>query len=100
MTKSSIKRIGPRCKCGYVFAPVVPIRSRKFQSFAVVSDKDYQRFLRAESRMLRAAAGSAKLRATARSSKLVGSVLECPDCGRLLFATPGGKSKAFYMKED
>jgi hypothetical protein len=92
------KQTGRRCKCGYVFARLAN-RRRQFASFAVVSDQNYQRFLRAEVRVLRAADGPAQLRAIARSAKYVGSLLECPDCGRLLFASPGGDSEAFYVRE-
>ena len=78
----------------------MPIRSRKFQSFVVVSDADYQRFLKAESCVLQAVSQPAKLRAVARSSQLVGSLLECPDCGRLLLTKPDGDSDGFYSRDD
>ena len=94
------KAILAQCKCGYTFL-ATSIRSRKFASYAVVRDKDYQRFLKAEVRVLQAPAElEAKLRAIGKSSKLVGSLLECPDCARLLLWTPGGGSKAYYSRED
>jgi hypothetical protein len=100
MKATTTKRTGRSCKCGYIFSLPTTIRSRKFESFAVVSDKSYQRFLKAEVGVLRAADGIAKSRATVHSSKFVGSLLECPDCGRFLLTTPGGNSEAFYLRED
>ena len=88
-----------QCKCGYTFL-ATSIRSRKFASYAVVRDKDYQRFLKAEVRILQAPDEPTKMRPHAQCSKLVGSLLECPDCARLLLWTPGGGSKAYYSREE
>ena len=76
------------------------IRGRKFESFAVVNDKSYQRFLKAEAAVLSADGEAARLAAIFRASKLVGSLLECPDCGRFLLSMPGGTSEALYLRED
>jgi hypothetical protein len=99
MSKSKKTPTGPSCKCGYVFSNMTPIRSRRFRSFAVVNEKDYKRFLRAEIRVLRAAGLQARLRAIARSCKLIGSLRECPACGRFLFITPGERSETFFMRK-
>jgi len=93
-------KAGRSCLCGYLFAPMMPIRNRKFESFAVVSDRSYQRFLKAEARVLRAAGQTAKLHAIARAAKLVGSLLECPACGRFLFDPPDGSAGAFYLRKE
>jgi hypothetical protein len=98
--KIKVNKTGRRCKCGYLYSGKVAVGSRKFASYAVVSDRSYQRFLKAELGALQAANAGVKLRAIARASKLVGSLLECPDCGRFLLAMPGGSSKTFYLIED
>ena len=98
--KSTNKKAGRTCKCGYVFSNTPSIRARKFESFAVVNNRSYQRFLKAEVVVLGAADGIAKLLAIGRSSKLIGSLLECPDCGRFVLYLPGGSSEAFYLRED
>lgn len=91
---------GKSCKCGYVFSDVAAIRSRKLKSFAVVSDKSYQRFLKAELGVVQAGSEIAKSRAIARASAFVGSLIECPECGRFLLSPPGGDSEAVYFRED
>ena len=55
------------------------VAGKILESFAVVSDRDYQRFLTAEGRVLRAADESARSRAIARSSQFIGTLLQCPD---------------------
>ena len=99
MSTSKTTPTGLSCKCGYVFSNMTSIRSRRFRSFAVVNEKDYKRYLRAEIRVLRAASLQAKLRAIARSSELIGSLRECPACGRFLFITPGGRSGVFFLRK-
>ena len=100
MKKTSKPKVGRRCKCGYFFSLTETGSKRKFESFAIVSDRDYQRFLRAENRVLRAKDEHAYFRAIGRSAELVGSLFECPDCGRILLTKPGGNPEAFYMKEE
>lgn len=95
--KKSPKEPGRICKCGFVFEY---FQKRKFNSFAVVNDKDYQRFLRAENRVSRAVDETEKLRAMGRSARFVGSMLECPECGRLLLIMPNAASSAYYSKEE
>ena len=85
-----------RCKCGYKFSGA----DRKFEPFAVVRDRDYQAFLKSESRVLAARGEHAKMKAVARSSELVGSLMECPRCSRTLFLKPGGADVVFFRQED
>lgn len=100
MSRSTTKTTGPRCRCGYTFLLAPPLGRRTFNSFAVVNDKVYSRFLRAESRVLRATERASKARAVASASVFVGSLLECPECGRLLLKTPDGTSESCYLRDN
>ena len=84
------------CKCGYSFSDV----DRKFESFAVVRDRDYKAFLKSESGVLASKSKQAKMRAIAHSSELVGSLMECPKCSRTVFLKPGGVDLVFFRRED
>src|SRR5438045_1700101 len=89
------------CKCGYVFAVEKPSKERSFDSFAVIRDKEYKRFLKSEMAVLESTSKEAKLKAIATSSGYVGSIMECPDCGRFRFTVPGGKSSVItYIREN
>ena len=46
MKTSGKGKNGMRCKCGYSFSREAIKRRRKFESFAVVNDRDYQAFPR------------------------------------------------------
>ena len=98
MKLDAAENVGPSCKCGYFFAVATAIRKRPFSSFAIVNDRHYPRFLKAEDRALKAETPTEKLRALGRSSKLVGSILEFPDCGRLLILKPGEGPREDYVR--
>lgn len=100
VSRSTATTTGPRCRCGNTFSLAAPLGRRTFNSFAVVNDKVYSRFLRAESRVLLATETASKARAVASASVFVGSLLECPECGRLLLRKPNRTSVAFYLRED
>jgi acetone carboxylase gamma subunit len=91
-----------RCKCGYSFSAAV--HRNKFESFAVIDDRQYLEFLRSESKVLQARGEQATLREIARSSDYVGCLLECPECSRLLLLKPSAGSpeshRAFYTREE
>jgi hypothetical protein len=93
-----------RCKCGYRFSGKAAKHQRKFESFTVVNDRDYQAFLKSERGVLRARGAQAKLRAIARSAEYVGCLFECPECSRVLLLKPSANSpddvSTFYMKEE
>jgi hypothetical protein len=89
-----------RCKCGYSFSSEAAKRHRKFESFAVVRDRDYQAFLKSESRVLVSKGEQAKMRAIAHSSELIGSLMECPQCSRTLLLKPGAADMVFFRRED
>ena len=94
---------GLRCKCGYRFALQATMRRRKFASFAVIDNGEYQAFLKSERGVLRARGERAKLQAIARSSKYVGCLFECPKCSRVLLLKPFARQSegdwTSYMKE-
>jgi hypothetical protein len=89
-----------QCKCGYSFSREAAKRPRKFESYAVVRDRDYPALIKSEMRVLRASGEDAKLRAIARSSKYVGCLLECPKCSRLLLLKPGADDSVIYLREE
>ena len=93
---------GMRCLCGYKFSP----RSEgapPYESYAIVDNKDYGKFIKLETKITHATDGSAALAAISRSSMYVGSLLECPKCSRLLLLKPVGSSSGrdviFYQRE-
>ena len=85
-----------RCKCGYVFSGT----DRKFESFAVIHDRDYQAFLESERQVSAAGSEAAKLKAVLHSSQFVGSLMECPRCSRTLFLKPGAADWVFFRREE
>jgi hypothetical protein len=89
-----------RCKCGYSFSSEAAKPNRKFESFAVVRDRDYQAFLKSESRVLASKSEQAKMLVIAHSSELVGSLMECPQCSRTLLLKPGAADLVFLRRED
>jgi len=93
-----------RCRCGYSFSRAATRQRKKFESFAVVNDRDYRAFLKLEIKASRARSDDARLRALASSAGYVGNLLECPECSRVLLLKPsaGGPdgSATFYVKEE
>jgi len=94
-----------KCKCGYDFLQQqVHGGVTGFESYALIDDKNYRLFLRSEMKVIRADNEAARLRAIGRSSRYVGSVLECPKCSRLLLFKPGGDSPGggpiLYKREE
>ena len=85
------------CKCGYNFSGKTRLK-REFKSFAVIDDENYRKFLKSELRVLQAKDLKAKLQAIYRSSKLVGSLFECPKCSRLMLRKPGKGNAVILQK--
>ena len=88
-----------QCDCGYEFL-AMSILTRKYRSFGIINDRDYQRFVKFEVRVAEASEPAGKLRAIAKSSKYIGSVLECPDCGRLLVNMPGEDRSVYTLSRE
>ena len=93
-----------KCKCGYRFSGTVDLKRRKFESYAVICDKDYQKFVALEAKIIRSPKGIKKLSLIGNASKHIGSLLECPQCSRLLFLKPSGRAfrtrPSFYAREE
>jgi phage pi2 protein 07 len=85
-----------RCKCGHVIQPA----SSPPETFAVIRNSDYQKFIKSETRVLAAKDMDAKLRAIARSARLIGTMVECPKCSRTLFMKPGGDEVVFLRRDE
>jgi hypothetical protein len=86
-----------RCFCGRVFAMEAKMRERK--SFAVIADATYRRFLGLERKVQAATTREERLKAIARSARLVGSLWKCPACARLVFTYPGAEKVEYYQLE-
>lgn len=93
-----------RCKCGYSFSQKITASPRQCESYALVNDKNYQAFLKSEIGVIQAGNERTKMCAIARSSKYLGSLLECPQCSRLVLLKPNGKSPRrgpiFFKREN
>jgi hypothetical protein len=76
------------CPCGFVHN-LSPIPD---DGWLVVRDRDYEALIDAE---LTSAAG-ARERGTRRID-LWGRLYECPECGRLMWSTPGDRSTNFRV---
>lgn len=88
-----------KCRCGFNFAKARLLNGKHaYESFALVNDKDYRRFLRAEMKVLQAPDNASKSAAIARCAKYVGTVMKCPRCSRIGIADPAGKLSGFYSK--
>ena len=93
-----------KCKCGYRFSGSLHPKRCGFKSYAVIRDKDYQKVLALEAKIITASKGAKKLSLIGNASKHIGSLLECPQCSRLLFLKPNGRTSlegpSFYVAED
>ena len=91
------------CKCGYKFSFEPRPSWRKFVSYAVVRDKDYRSFLNSEIQVMKASNKAKNLPSIGEAAKLVGSLIECPQCLRLLLFRPGKEvsknTPLFFMPE-
>jgi len=78
-----------KCRCGYNFAQNAVEEKRAFRSFAVIDDRDYKKLLESEIKIKNVNETESRLKAIAESSTLVGWLLECPRCKRVLLQVPG-----------
>lgn len=86
-----------KCLRGHVFVPEARLRDRK--SFAVIADATYRRFLGLERKVKEATTREERLKAIARSARMVGSLRKCPACARLVLVHPGGVKVEYYALE-
>ncbi len=87
-----------RCPCGYEFAIGGKLRDRPFESFAVIQDRNYKKFLRSEYKALQAESENLKMRQIARSAKLAGALIECPQRLGLIFILPDDSTPRYYSR--
>ena len=95
------------CKCGYNYARAALEHAKKrgakrdapYDSYAVVNDKDYRRFIRLEADFLAAPDRESQWKAFSRSSRYVGSLMVCPRCGMYLFLKPKASEAVFLQVE-
>lgn len=87
-----------KCMCGHLFTLERDLRPRP-DNYAVIRDNEYKKVLRIEVKVLNAKDKLARLAAITRAARYVGSMRTCPDCGRLVFLTPGGDEVPFFKQE-
>ena len=90
-----------RCPCGYV----QDLSAIPDAGWLTVRDADYESLLAAERErdVLRAQAPAAPVEAFGSADRTVvdalGTLYECPSCGRLLWRRPGDEEYRSYMPE-
>lgn len=96
-----------RCVCGYDFTDDVlrSVRERGAKghdSYLLVHDRDFKKFIRHEVKWAASAAAKDKdgaLRSIAKAAKYAGGVHVCPECARLHLWAPGMEKQAVYRPE-
>ena len=86
-----------KCLCGYMFAAV---ERNTENDFALIRNPDYQSFLQLEQRVLAEKTEEERLSRIAKSARLVGNVMECPECGRLVITPAGEDGPAGYFTRE
>jgi len=93
------------CKCGYEFSKQIlaDLRSKKetaLESYAVVPDRSYRKFIKRETKVLAAKGDKARAKAIGKSARFVGTMLVCPECGRWAVSLPDRDEVTFLVRED
>ena len=84
------------CKCGQHLAN----KDFEFESYAVIADVNYERFLESEVKVLSSKRRRERLRHIRRSAEYVGSLVRCPGCERLALVLPGREPAVEFYFED
>jgi len=82
------------CDCGFSFSTASRQKPRPYRSYALIDDRQYRKFLRAEMK----AVASKSLKDIARASAYVGSLCICPDCGRVRVRWPDCETPATTLE--
>ena len=89
-----------QCKCGYSFARALAEDDFAHEHYAVVNDRVYQPFLRAEIKVLKCKRDQRrKMQAMQHSLRYVGNMSECPECGLIAWSKPGAGEVQYYRLE-
>jgi len=88
------------CSCGFNFA-LHRANDGELESYAVVSDKKYQKFLKREMKVLKAPQDDPekRFRLIFKSSRLIGSLQRCPDCSRYCLHLPGQEETIILARD-
>lgn len=82
----------PKCECGFNYAKA-RLDGRDLESYAVIRDKDYRRVVKKELEYLSERDKEKKGRLLFSTSRWVGSLKQCPECGTWMFLPPEKRSK-------
>jgi hypothetical protein len=85
------------CRCGFNFSDE---KECGFETYAVVQDEDYRKFLKAEMKAVACKSGDSRLAAIAHASQYVGTAYACPACDRLTLLLPAGRGELRYALEE
>ncbi len=90
-----------QCMCGHEFVHAVGGRAtEEFRSsYALISNRDYRKFLKLEMKALQADTAAKRRAAILKSSKFAGFAMDCPKCGRLVMYRPEGDQVEFYVAD-
>ena len=89
-----------QCQCGYHFNELVSVRKREYESYTIICDKNYRKFLKADLAILKDTAHSLKPDMAVCSSKYVRAARRCPICKRFLFALARKSNVACYQLDE
>ena len=93
------------CSCGYSFTANRDSEPPDgYKSFAVIDDANFQTFIGLEAEILESIARQddeeTVLGATAKASKYVGLIYDCPECPRIFLIRPGGETPTETYKRE
>lgn len=85
-----------KCDCGYAFTLGAELADREHRSFGVVADRDWERMISLETQWLSETDPDKRRDHFDKSAELVGTLLECPRCQKLILIVNG--ERAVYEK--
>lgn len=92
-----------QCSCGYSFfhAALSHARGgkRSYESFLVVNDRDFRRFLKLELQAQSCTEEDERQKLIGWAAKYAGSLMQCPECDRWLLITPKGFEAVHLVPE-
>ncbi len=90
----------PRCDCGFNLAQA-HLKGRKLESYAVISDDEYQGVVREEKAVLEEKNPKKRWALIGKTALSVGSLVRCPECGAWILARPlkSGRGDRLILRE-